>query len=195
MPGTESRYLRSLAATWGTMTLVAIVITALIFFNERNARLERTHDRLVAEAGYVQHILAAALQAGEYQQTREQIALWGSLNSETVRLDLTADNGFILGEFHRDAPGARTQQHTITIPFSYRGHATMVLEKSLEPTYLAITQLGWQLAGSIVTLQLLGSSWPTSFDVTADRSAAPSPNMIAASGHRAHSNAWPHWTR
>ncbi|HOP15183.1 MAG: EAL domain-containing protein [Gammaproteobacteria bacterium] len=156
MPGTESRYLRSLAATWGTMTLVAIVITALIFFNERNARLERAHDRLVAEAGYVQHILAAALQAGEYQQTREQIALWGSLNSETVRLDLTADNGFILGEFHRDAPGARTQQHTITIPFSYRGHATMVLEKSLEPTYLAITQLGWQLAGSIVTLQLLG---------------------------------------
>ncbi|MCW5584948.1 MAG: EAL domain-containing protein [Chromatiales bacterium] len=156
MPGTESRYLRSLAATWGTMTLVAIVITALIFFNEKTTRLERAYDRLVAEAGYVQHILAAALQAGEYQQTREQIALWGSLNSETVRLDLTADNGFILGEFHRDAPGARTQQHTITIPFSYRGHATMVLEKSLEPTYLAITQLGWQLAGSIVTLQLLG---------------------------------------
>lgn len=156
MPGTESRYLRGLAATWGMMTLVAIVITALIFFNEKTTRLERAYDRLVTEAGYVQHILAAALRAGEYQQTREQIALWGNLNSETVRLDLTADNGFILGEFHRDAPGARTQQHTITIPFSYRGHATMVLEKSLEPTYLAITQLGWQLAGSIVTLQLLG---------------------------------------
>ena len=156
MPGAESSHLRGLAATWGVMSLVAILITTLIFLNEKNTRLDRAQEQLVTEAGYVQHILAAALRAGEYQQAREQIASWGSLNSDTVRLDLTADNGFILGEFRRDAPGARTQQHRTAIPFSYRGHATMVLEKTLEPTYRAIAQLGWQLAGSVVTLQLLG---------------------------------------
>ena len=156
MPGAESSHLRGLAATWGVMSLVAILITTLIFLNEKNTRLDRAQEQLVTEAGYVQHILAAALRAGEYQQAREQIASWGSLNSGTVRLDLTADNGFILGEFRRDAPGARTQQHRTAIPFSYRGHATMVLEKTLEPTYRAIAQLGWQLAGSVVTLQLLG---------------------------------------
>ena len=156
MPGAESGHLRSLAGTWGVMTLVAILITTLIFLSEKNARLDHAQEQLVTEAGYVQHILAAALRAGEYQQAREQIASWGSLNSDTVRLDLTADNGFILGEFRRDAPGARTQQHRTAIPFSYRGHATMVLEKTLEPTYRAIAQLGWQLAGSVVTLQLLG---------------------------------------
>ena len=156
MPGAESSHLRGLAATWGVMSLVAILITTLIFLNEKNTRLDRAQEQLVTEAGYVQHILAAALRAGEYQQAREQIASWGSLNSDTVRLDLTADNGFILGEFRRDAPGARTQQHRTAIPFSYRGHATMVLEKTLEPTYRAIAQLGWQLAGSGVTLQLLG---------------------------------------
>ena len=156
MPGAESSHLRGLAATWGVMTLVAILITTLIFLSEKNARLDHAQEQLVTEAGYVQHILAAALRAGEYQQAREQIASWGSLNSDTVRLDLTADNGIILGEFRRDAPGARTQQHRTAIPFSYRGHATMVLEKTLEPTYRAIAQLGWQLAGSVVTLQLLG---------------------------------------
>ena len=156
MPGAESSHLRGLAATWGVMSLVAILITTLIFLNEKNTRLDRAQEQLVTEAGYVQHILAAALRAGEYQQAREQIASWGSLNSGTVRLDLTADNGFILGEFRRDAPGARTQQHRTAIPFSYRGHATMVLEKTLEPTYRVIAQLGWQLAGSVVTLQLLG---------------------------------------
>ena len=156
MPGAESSHLRGLAATWGVMSLVAILITTLIFLNEKNTRLDRAQEQLVTEAGYVQHILAAALRAGEYQQAREQIASWGSLNSDTVRLDLTADNGFILGEFRRDAPGARTQQHRTAIPFSYRGHATMVLEKSLEPTYRSIAQLGWQLAGSVVILQLLG---------------------------------------
>ena len=156
MPGAESGHLRSLAATWGVMTLVAILITTLIFLSEKNARLDHAQEQLVTEAGYVQHILAAALRAGEYQQAREQIASWGSLNSDTVRLHLTADNGFVLGEFRRDAPGARTQLHRIAIPFSYRGHATMVLEKSLEPTYRSIAQLGWQLAGSVVILQLLG---------------------------------------
>ena len=156
MPGAESGHLRSLAGTWGVMTLVAILITTLIFLSEKNARLDHAQEQLVTEAGYVQHILAAALRAGEYQQAREQIASWGSLNSDTVRLHLTADNGFVLGEFRRDAPGARTQQHRIAIPFSYRGHATMVLEKSLEPTYRSIAQLGWQLAGSVVILQLLG---------------------------------------
>ena len=154
----DPRPLRRLWLSWGVLSVIAIAIAAGIFLNERKNRLREAEQRLQVEIGYLAHITGAALRNGEFEQARDQMNAWGRLNADTVRLQLTADNGFVLGEFHREFTGLRIQGHSGEIPFSYRGKAVLLLEKSIEAEHAAIATLGWQLLGGLVVLELLAFS-------------------------------------
>ncbi|WP_125932082.1 putative bifunctional diguanylate cyclase/phosphodiesterase [Thiosocius teredinicola] len=156
MPQSRFRQFRGFWLSWGIITVLAGAITLSIYTNERIARLDQARAAITTESSYLRHILGSSLRNGDFYQLRDQIKAWGELNSTTTQLRLTAENGFVLGEFRRDLRDDRVQQQTEELPYSYRGTATLFIEQTLEPVYENIAMLGWQLAGAFVTLELLG---------------------------------------
>ena len=149
----------SMRRVWTTWLAVCVFITAGavgIFLHERDARIAEVSKRLQTEAGYLAHLLSANLRAGEFERIPDEIEAWGRLNSETVMVRLTADNGFILGEFIRDTDKRYTQSTTKEIPFSYHNIATLRLDKSIEPANEAVSHLGVELVFGVGFLQLIG---------------------------------------
>lgn len=156
MPRSNARHFRGFWLSWLFITLLAGGVTLAIYTNERIARLNEARVSLETEASYLKHILGASLRNGDYYQLRDQIKAWGELNNTTTQLRLTAENGFVLGEFRRELRDDRVQNRAEELPYSYRGTAVLYIEQTLEPVYDSIATLGWQLAGAFATVELLG---------------------------------------
>jgi diguanylate cyclase (GGDEF)-like protein len=151
-PGQRLLPLKSLWLAFLVTTLVMAGIATAIFFYERTQRLSEAQTRLQTEIQYLGHTLTASLQRGEFEQAAAQINEWGRLDLDTTRLQLTADNGFVIAAFTREAADADKLTAQLQLPFSYYNHASLVLEKSLARTHTAIRALGIQLlvAGLVV---------------------------------------------
>lgn len=141
---------------WLTLLLVGTLAASVIFYDSYKSRLAAAGDQATTQIDYLKHVVSGALRAGEYQQLRDHIRLWGELDPDTLSLTLTADSGFELGRFQRDRAAKRSIVREAEISFSYRGVATLRLEKSLEPALAAATELGWQMAAIVVMLALAG---------------------------------------
>ena len=146
--------MRWLWLTWGITALTIIAIAAGIYLNERQLRLREADERHATEIAYIQHIVGGSLRNGNFQQVTTEVESWGRLNSDTLHLGVTAENGFAIAAFNRESGQHRSSRKTAELDFSYRGKASLEYEKSLEPVYAAIGKLGGQLvsAASITLL-------------------------------------------
>lgn len=152
----EARRPLGLWATWLVISLTGFAIAAVIHYNARTERLGEADARLDTELAYLQHVIGSALQAGEFQQVRDFVSAWGEFNGQTLRLELVAANGFELGGYRRAVVATHTHSARVDISFSYRGQATLTLQKNLDPVYRGIADLGWQLLGAATAISLLG---------------------------------------
>lgn len=149
----------SMRRVWVTWIAVCLLVTAGaigIFLHEREARVTEAEDRIQTEAEFLTHLLGTSLRAGDFQQIPEYVQAWGQLNTATVQLRLTAENGFVLAEFERENEQKRTRTATREIPFSYHNKATLLLEKSIEHAYGSAAHLGTELLLAVGFLQLMG---------------------------------------
>lgn len=147
--------LRSLWLTFLVTTLVMAGIATAIFYYERTQRLSEAESRLQTEIQYLGHTLMASLQRGEFEQASAQVDEWGRLDRETTRLRLTADNGFVIAEFTREATDDDRLTAQLQLPYSYYSNASLLLEKSLGPTNASIRTLGLQLLAAGLFVELL----------------------------------------
>lgn len=147
---------RWLWLTWGITAILMIAIAAGIYLNERQLRLREADERHATEIAYIQHIVGGSLHNGNFEQVATEVEAWGRLNSDTLHLGVTAENGFAIAAFTRKNDAHRSARKTAEVEFSYHGKATLVYEKSLEAVYAAISKLGWQLV-SAATISLLFS--------------------------------------
>lgn len=145
----ERGHERTLWFAWIAFTALFITIGTGVFMAERGQRLRAAQEHLQTELSYLRHVIAGSLLNGDYELARDQITAWGQLNGDTAHLRLSADNGFILGEFLRDLPGRHITGDAESITYSYRDQATLQLEKSIEPVHASIVEFGVQLFGGL----------------------------------------------
>ena len=147
--------LKRIWATWIAVSIMIIASAVVIYLHERNARIAEAEQRLLTETNYLNHVLSANLSLGEFVQIPALVEAWGRLNSDTVALRLTAENGFVFGEFERETPGKHTQSQVRQLPFSYENNATLLLEKSFDPIHTALTELAMVLFIAATLILLL----------------------------------------
>lgn len=137
------------------MGLLALIVVAILA-NERAHRLEAAAQRLGTDTHFLAQVLEASLQNGDFSQAQAQVESWGNSQPAVLLVRLSADNGFVLGEFRRQQPKARRHEQTQEIVFSYRGSANLLVEESLEPIYAALTMLAVNLSAAALVMALIG---------------------------------------
>jgi diguanylate cyclase (GGDEF)-like protein len=146
--------LRWLWLTWAVVALFMAATAFWIFVHERDANLAAAESRLDTEFTYLQHMIAAGLRNGSFEQVDELIDAWGRLNRETVSLTLTADNGYVIGAYDKAVPETHFARRSATISFAYQGAAELRLEKSLAGVHAQIAALRGRLLFGTVVFQL-----------------------------------------
>jgi len=146
--------LRWLWLTWAVVAFFMAAIAFWIFVHERDTNFAAAEARLDTEFTYLQHMIAAGLRNGSFEQINQLIDAWGRLNPETLSLTLTSDNGYVIGAYQNAAADGTHAERSATIPYAYQGSAELRLEKSLADVHAQVTALRGRLLAGTVAFQL-----------------------------------------
>lgn len=71
------------------------------------------------------------LQQGLYQQVNETLLEWSANNSDVVAVRLTANNGFVISDYHRQTGAEHSLTVESAIEYSYSSSAMLILSKDI----------------------------------------------------------------
>lgn len=142
------------------LAILVLIVSSVFFVREQLRDEFRSAE---ASAGRELQLLATSirneLQGGNYQDTFDTLKAWGEAHADIVSLHLIAENGFVISEYDRLAPAARTLFIETSINYSYARRATLAMRTDLAPLARSkrtlIAQVGFGLTFVVVVLVIL----------------------------------------
>lgn len=136
--------------------LASLAVTALLVSSVWFVQAESREDLMMTTAAMErEHQLLASLirrelRLGNYQDTFETLKAWGEANADIVSLHLTAENGFVISEYERLLPAARSLFREMPIEYSYDQRAVLGMRIDLASLEERRTRLLGQVGFALV---------------------------------------------
>lgn len=90
-------------------------------------------------------LVSEALRRGQYQSLETLFQEWSRANPELTELRVTGQNGFVISAYQRPVAATHPLMLTLSINYSYRGHAVLSLTRDLREVYDSNVNLRNQL--------------------------------------------------
>ncbi len=144
-------------AAWlalGIVLLLLAAASAALVRQHHALDLDSAHEATQRELTLIASLVTTELQQGNYQEIDRLLREWGESNADVLRLQVTAPNGFVLGQYRKAAPD--DPPHTVAlesaIRYSYRSEASVSLRKDLGAVYRHRDGLAAELAVAFVVV-------------------------------------------
>lgn len=136
---------------WLALSVVLLLLAAasVTLVRQHHALdLDSARQATQRELTLLASLVTTELQHGNYQEIDRLLREWGENNADVLLLQVTAPNGFMLGQYRKAAPD--DPPHTVAlesaIRYSYRGEASLSLRKDLGAVYRHRDGLAAELA-------------------------------------------------
>ncbi len=137
--------------------LTLIIAAGLLVQQQFEKHLQEDYANTERELNLLSTLVQLHLQEGNYQYLEETLHQFGLNDPDIVELQLRAASGFNLASYQRQLSPEHPHHLQQTIDYSYRGNATLTVERDMAKAYAHRTQLIIQLlSGLIVVGALLG---------------------------------------
>jgi len=131
--------------------LSALALAALFFFRaHRDADWRKQADHLASETRFLANLVQAELQAGSYQNLEEKLDEFGAFDSNISKIEVVAENGFVLARYQRDPPAEESIERAEHFDYAYRGRAAVRLEIDTAELSSGLLVLALQLTVTFV---------------------------------------------
>lgn len=141
------------AGPWLTVWMAVFVLIAgsVGFVRvELDQELEMAQAAMERELQLLASSIHKALRLGNYQDTFDTLKAWGTAHADIVSLHLTAENGFVISEYERLSPAARSLFREIPIDYSYDQRAFLGMRVDLAGLAQSRTRLIAQVGFALV---------------------------------------------
>jgi len=119
---------------------------------QREHLLADAQDHAHDDVALLEAFVHEALQRYDYQLIDGLLKQWGEKRRKVLAIRVSAANGFVLGRFERDQPGAETYRLSRRIPYSYKGIATLEMTTSLNAVAVGLARIRAQLGIGVVAI-------------------------------------------
>jgi PAS domain S-box-containing protein len=123
---------------WGALGLVILLLglgVQQLLQQQLQISLEHQQQQVENRFNLLRNVLLETLRSGRFQELQEIVQEWGQRHPQVARLELTADNGYLLAEFSRDLGDQPRHRQQGVIEFGYQGRVTLDYHESLQPPY------------------------------------------------------------
>jgi len=133
--------------------LASLLLAALALLNQQHGQnIDKAHRAAQSELNFLSFAIKNALQDRNYQMVQGIVDQWGANNPDTTNIQLSADNGFVLGRYQRKVPTPHSYELSTPIHYSYRGTAMLTLKHDMARVYAQRTQLAVQLVAAFLLI-------------------------------------------
>jgi len=144
--------------SWMAFGVVMLLLGAAAFLLARQQfaqDLRLTRQATERELALLGSLVSEVLRRGQYQQVDQLLAEWGAANPRVATLTVTAQNGSVLGMYRRPAAAEVSHAASLPIDYSYRGRASLTVQRDLAGVYERRDLLVRQLLGAYLCLAAL----------------------------------------
>jgi signal transduction histidine kinase len=139
----------------GIILVLLLIACAAFILDHWRKDAAVARETAAGESKLLASLLHDDLRRGNFEHVPQALEQWGGNNHDVVELRLTAANGYVLGEYRREAGAANVFETSVPIKYSYRGEALLTLVKDRAQTDAYLLAMFFQLGAAYLVLAAL----------------------------------------
>ncbi|TNF32754.1 MAG: PAS domain-containing protein, partial [Gammaproteobacteria bacterium] len=135
--------------------LLLLVSAGFLVQQQFHIQLQEDQANTEREMHLLASLVQLHLQEGNYQYVEETLKKFGYTDPNLATIKLTATSGFVIASYQRHSSSQFPHHLEMTINYSYRGNATLILERDMVEVYHQRSLLIAQLLGALLVMGAL----------------------------------------